>query len=154
MMAKTMTGRKISIILNMCVLFVLVGLNTLPAMSTQSPCSKSAQQYWATFRIAVNQGDLSTIVSLTRFPFEVMGITDESEKRKVLPEEFILLFPSLLKIDPGISVAPTTMRHFVNTNAYLSATFCNTHGNQFRVGAWVFELTSMGWRFSQAFFDE
>jgi hypothetical protein len=146
-----MMRQKISITVNRFMFFVLLGLNTLPVISAGNPCSESAQEYWAAFRTAVDQGDILTIANLSRFPFEVKGILDESDEREVLPEEFISLFPSLLEIDPGMAAAPTTMRHFVDENPYLSASFCNIHGNQFRVGAWVFELTSMGWRFSQAF---
>lgn len=149
-----MKKRAISIIVSQFVFLVLVGLHTLSAMSAEGSCTESVQQYWKIFRIAVLQDDLSTVANLTRFPFEVRGILDESDKRKVLREGFLRLFPALLETDPGMSATPTTMKSLLNTTTYLSPSFCNTYGNQFRVGVWVFELTPDGWRFVQAFVDD
>lgn len=149
-----MKHRAVAIFVSQFMFLVLVGLYPLSARPAEMSCSESAQQYWKTFRIAVLQDDLSTIANLSRFPFEVRGILDESAKRKILREEFLRLFPLLLGTDPGMSATPTTMKSFLNTTRYLSPSFCNTYGNQFRIGAWVFQLTSEGWRFVQASVDE
>lgn len=136
------------------VLLVLLGLHTLSAMSVESSCSKSAQQYWKTFRNAILQNDQTSIANLSHFPFEVRGILDESNKRKILRDELLKLVPALLEADPGMSPTPTTMKLLLDTTTCLSPSCCNAYGNQFRVGTWVFELTSEGWRFVQAFVDE
>ncbi|WP_295428666.1 hypothetical protein [uncultured Thiodictyon sp.] len=149
-----MQQRAISVIASQFAILVLFGLHTLSAMSAETACNASAEQYWKTFRNAVLQNDLSTIVNLSSFPFEVRGILDENTKRTILREEFHKLFPSLLEADPGMSPTPTTMKWLLNTATSLSPSFCNAYENQFRVGTWVFELTSDGWRFIQAFVDE
>ncbi len=149
-----MKKQAILAVISQSVFVVLIGLLALSAMSAESSCSKSAQEYWKTFRIAVLEDDLSMIANLSRFPFEVRGILDESDKRTILREEFSTIFPALLKTDPGMSATPTTMKSLLKSTIYLSPSFCNTYQNQFRVGTWVFELTPEDWRFVQAFFDE
>lgn len=90
----------------------------------------------------------------TRFPFVVNAVLDESEAQHIARKDFPGVFPKLLEADPGTSPAPTTMKSFLSTTPRFSRSFCNTHGNQFRVGAWVFELTPQGCVFVQAFVDE
>lgn len=148
--------RKIIIytIVKLFVFVVLLGGHIDSATAAETVCTDSAQQYWKAFRQAVLQGKLSVVADLSRFPFELGGTLDNSERRHVLRKEFIRLFPSYLKADPGLSPAPTTMKSLLKVTAYLSPSFCNSYGNQFRVGTWVFELTPQGWRFVQAFVDD
>jgi hypothetical protein len=117
-------------------------------------CIDSAQQYWKAFRIAAIRSNLSAVANMSQFPFELRGTLDESNKRQVLYKEFIRLFPTLLKTDPGLSPTPTTMKSLLTTTTRLLPSFCNSYGNQFRVGTWVFQLTPEGWRFVQAFIDD
>ena len=149
-----MKQRAVSIIVSQFMFLALFGLYTLSAMSVETSCSNSAQRYWKAFRIAVLQNDMSTLTKLSRFPFEIRGTLDESDKRQVLRQEFLRLFPALLETDIGLSATPTTIKSFLKTTTRLSPSFCNTYGNQFHVGVWVFELTPDGWRFVQAFVDE
>ena len=117
-------------------------------------CPDNAQQYWTAFRAAALRGDAHAVSNTTRFPFVVNAVLDESEAQHIARKDFPGVFPKLLEADPGTSPTPTTMKSFLSATPRLSHSFCNTHGNQFRVGAWVFELTSHGWLFVQAFVDE
>ncbi|MBL8247736.1 MAG: hypothetical protein JNK95_05140 [Candidatus Competibacter sp.] len=136
------------------VFIVLLGLQSLSAMASVNACPEAAQEYWKAFRISVLRGNLTAIINATRFPFVISGTLDESKKKHIDRKEFGRFFPALLKADPGLSPTPTTMKSLVKTTTRLPPLFCNSYGNQFRVGAWVFELTSEGWRFVEGFVDE
>lgn len=136
------------------VFIVFLGLQSLSATAYANACPETAQQYWKVFRISVLRGDLPAIANASRFPFAISGTLDESEERHIERKEFIRLFPALLKADPGLSPTPTTMKSLLKATTRLSPSFCNSYGNQLRVGAWVFELTPEGWRFIQGFVDD
>lgn len=136
----------------MCV--VLLGLWSFSATAAASSCSDNAQAYWKMFRINALQGKSAKVANATRFPFAINGTLDEGEKRLIDREEFIRILPALLKTDPGLSPASTTMKSMLMSTMRLSQSFCNSYGNQLHVGAWVFELTTEGWRFVQAFVDD
>ena len=121
---------------------------------TKAACPDNAQQYWTAFRAAAIRGDAYAVSNTTRFPFVVNAVLDETEAQHIARKDFPGVFPKLLEADPGTSPAPTTMKSFLSATPRLSRSFCNTHGNQFRVGTWVFELTPQGWLFVQAFVDE
>ncbi len=150
-----MKQQALSVVLSRRFVFiVLLGLQSLSAMAGGNACPETAQQYWKDFRISVLRGNLTAIANASRFPFVISGTLDESAKRRVDRKEFGRFFPALLKADPGLSPTPTTMRSLVKTTTRLPPSFCNSYGNQFRVGAWVFELTSERWRFVEGFVDD
>lgn len=138
-----------------CAWLCAIGL-TQPAAAahTASPCTEAAQTYWKTFRQAVQRNDAVRLADLAAFPFDIKPTLDSTETRQVAREEFIRLFPGLLKTNPGLTANPTSMQHFAQTHRRLSASFCNAQGNQVRVGAWLFQLKPQGWRFVQAVVDE
>lgn len=135
------------------VLAALCGYSIV-AVASGAQCPETAQQYWTAFRTAALRGDRPAIADMSRFPFAVNGMLDESAKRRLGRKQFIAAYPALLKTDPGLSATPTTMKALLDDSPKLSPAFCNPAGNQFRVGTWVFELTPQGWRFVQAFVDE
>lgn len=133
----------------------MAGIQTAAsAMAREAGCHASAQKYWTAFRAAALQQDPSALARLSKFPFAVSGALDDSGKREVTREKFAEIVPVLLGTDPGLSPQPTTMKDLLRATTRLSPSSCNASGNQFRVGAWVFELTAEGWRFAQAFVDE
>lgn len=145
----------VSVVMIKCFVFILLlGLQPLSAMASVNACPETAQEYWKAFRISVLRGNLTAIINATRFPFVISGTLDEGEKKHVERKEFGSFFPALLKADPGLSPTPTTMKSLVKSTTHLPPSFCNSYGNQFRVGAWAFELTSEGWRFVESFFDD
>lgn len=132
----------------------MAGLQATSAMAKGTSCRVGAQDYWKTFRAAALQENPSALAKLSRFPFYLKGALDESDTRQIPREKFADIVPVLLGTDPGLSPAPATMKDLVQATTRLSPSFCNTQGNQFRVGSWVFELTAEGWRFVRAFIDE
>lgn len=142
------------VLVRQLVFILLLGLQSLSATANANPCPETAQQYWKQFRISVLRGNLTAIINASRFPFVIRETLDESAKRHIDRRKFIRLFPALLKADPGLSPTPTTMKSLVKATTRLSPSFCNSYGNQVRVGAWVFELTSEGWRFVEGFIDD
>ncbi|MDR2208395.1 MAG: hypothetical protein LBE22_05430 [Azoarcus sp.] len=139
------------IILRLLVFVGLLGLQSIPARAGEDACPETAQQYWQKFRASVHQSNLIAITDVSYFPFVIHGTLDDSEKRSVDREEFIKIFPALLEADPGLSPAATTMKSLVETTLRLTPSHCKA--NQFRVGDWVFHLTSEGWRFVEAYID-
>jgi hypothetical protein len=135
-------------------LIVLLSLPSAHATESANTCPDSAQQYWKTFRVVALKGNPRLVADLSRFPFKLRGTLDDSVARELTREDFVRLFPTFLKTDPGLTPTATTMRAFVKATTKLSPAFCNASGNQIRVGAWVFELGSEGWRFVQAFVED
>lgn len=120
---------------------------------TAGVCTEAAQEYWTHFRKAARRSNAERVADLGSFPFKLKPTLDSSEATQIGRDEFIERFPELLKVDPGLNANPTTMRSMVEKHPRLSARFCNSKGNQFRVGAWLFQLTPEGWRFVQATVD-
>jgi hypothetical protein len=135
-------------------LVVLISTFIGPAIAAEKSCPDSAQKYWKHFRNAVLQQDMAEVTRLSRFPFEIGGTLDSSETKKVNPEEFTLLFATLLKTDPGLSPEPGTMESMTNKASNLPPSSCNGYGNQFRIGTWIFELTPGGWLFVKSFIED
>lgn len=149
-----MTFRHVAIAAGQLAFIIVLGMHSASSAESPNACTNSAQQYWKTFRVAALKNNPPLVADLSRFPFKLRGTLDDSEVRELAREDFIKLFPKLLKTDPGLSPTATTMRAFVKATTRLSPSFCNSSGNQVRVGTWVFELESEGWRFVQAFVED
>lgn len=132
----------------------MVGTQANSVTAAEAGCQASAQEYWEAFRTIALQQEPSTLATMSKFPFAVRGALDDSDKREVTREQFATIVPVLLETDPGVSPRPTTMKELLRTTTRLPPSSCNTSGNQFRVGAWVFQLTAEGWRFVQAIVEE
>ena len=113
-------------------------------------CTAAAQAYWQQFRAAARRGSPQQLADLASFPFTLKPTLDGGVERQIGRDEFIEHFPALLAFDPGLAATPTTMRSMLDRHGRLASRFCNTKGNQFRVGAWLFKLKPEGWRFVQA----
>jgi len=137
--------------------FILIIAITLPAACLAQPantCPNSAQKFWTKFRQAVLQSNSSELTSMVQFPLEVRGTLDDSKPRKIIKDGFNKILPELLATDPGLSAEPTTMGKYIQGVETLSVSSCNKHGNQFRVGSWVFVMKNNKWKFVQAFIEE
>jgi hypothetical protein len=141
-------------VISRIVLFVLLGLQSLPAMAAGNACPVAAQQYWKAFRGALLRGNITEVANATRFPFRVSGTLNQSDMRSIERSQFTGVLPALLNADPKMSSTPTTMMSLVKATPRLPPSFCSATGNQFRAGTWVFDLTAEGWRFSEGFVDE
>ncbi len=130
------------------------GAVALPVMADTSACPDSAQHYWKAFRQSVLRGDHVAVTQATRFPFEVRGTLDESDRRLIDQKDFASLLPALLKADPGLFPQPSTMRSLLKASSRLKPSACNVQGDQLRVGVWVFERTPEGWRFVRGYLDQ
>ena len=117
------------------------------------PCPANAQDYWAAFRTSTLNNQPAAIADLTRFPFTVTGVIDAGS-REMNRAEFMSRWPALLIEDPGMTPQSSTMEAFVRATPTLRPSFCNGSGNQLRVGLWVFQLGTEGWRFVQAFVED
>ena len=132
----------------------LLGLYALNASCASNKCPDNAQEYWSTFRQAVLNDDVSSVIAVTEFPFILRGQLDDSPVRHLSRDEFTGEFPRMLASDPGMSPDPTSMKDYIARTSKLPTSFCNATGNQVRVGDWVFNLTPNGWRLVEAYLDE
>ncbi len=149
-----MSFRQVAIAAGQFAFMALMGAHLSSAAESSHACTDSAQQYWKTFRVAALKNNPALVADLSRFPFHLRGSLDDSEMRELARQDFIKVFPKLLKTDPGLSPTPSTMRAFARATTKLSPSFCNASGNQVRVRTWVFELEPEGWRFVQAFVED
>jgi hypothetical protein len=122
-----------------------------PAAS--SGCA-TAQDFWTGFRAAIAQNNAVSVARLAQFPFEVRSALNENESRRVSEAQFVELFPKLLNTDSGMTAIPTTMQVYLTSTPVLSPAACSANENQFRIGAWLFELKPDGWRFVRAYVDD
>jgi len=149
-----MTCRHVAALARLIVFATALAMPVRSAAQRSAACPDAAQQYWEHFRSAALGSDVQLVANNTRFPFKVGGTLDSSPRKELSRQAFIRLFPRLLKTDPGLSPTPTTMRALVSETKRLPPASCNASGNQIRVGTWVFELKSEGWRFVEAFVDD
>ena len=128
-------------------------LGVLPIWASAN-CVDGAQKYWKTFRTAMMKSDTKVTIKMTRFPFKISEILDDSETKEVNSKEFVNNIPAFLKSDPGLTPDLSTMKEFIKHTDKLQKNHCSEDGNRFRVGNWLFENTNSGWRFVQANIDE
>ena len=135
-------------ILLVSILFTASGIT-----NAQTTCPDNAQQFWKKFRHAVLQSDSPILTNMVQFPLEVRGTLDDSKASQINKDAFSKILPELLSTDPGLSAEPTTMNNYIQSVESLPASSCNMHGNQFRVGSWVFSEQNNRWLFTQAFIE-
>lgn len=120
--------------------------------SAATTTDTSAQGFWTRFRAAALANDTARVASMTRFPVETRGPTDDDPVQRVARDGFASLFARVLRQDPGLSAQPETMRGLLERTTSLSAR--ERGPEQFRVGALEFARTSDGWRLVRAYLDE
>jgi hypothetical protein len=136
------------------VLALIFSWSPVEASDQGAPCRDDAQRYWSTFRAAALKSAVDKVATFAKFPFEIRGTLDDGATRKLARADFVKAWPRLLRSDPGLSAKPTTMKAFIKANVLLTPGFCSGEPEQFRVGNWVFQLTSNEWRFVKAFVEE
>lgn len=130
---------------------LLIALSAQVTAAAEAGCPDSANKFWKTFRQVVLKGDKRRIASYVHFPFEMRGALDSSGVRRVSRDDFPAKLSLLTKADPGMLPTPSTMAELVRSTPELQPRSCSPEGNEFRVGAWQFELMPQGWRFVRAY---
>lgn len=115
--------------------------------------------FWEKFRGAVKEGDMNTIVRMTKFPFETRGEMDhdpvikynEQQMKKVLP---LLLKQEVILPDPkgSAELIVSNEAEIVKNTTDVNREEAET-GNV-RVGDLVFERGGNGWKFTFAYLNE
>ena len=85
------------------------------ALSCASPLQAAADfgSFWTMFRRAALENDITTLVTMTRFPLESRGPTDSDPVVRITREEFPQRFRSLLEQDSGMRAEPETLRECI-----------------------------------------
>jgi len=113
------------------------------ALSCASPLQAAADfgSFWTMFRRAALESDMTTLVSITRFPLESRGPTDNDPVVRITREEFPQRFRSLLDQDPGMRAEPETLREHIECTVTVKAI-----GGSARVADLAFEqIEGRGW---------
>jgi hypothetical protein len=134
--------------------FFLLGVLSGQATAAEPRCPESAHKFWMSFRQVVLDGEKKKLAAYTRFPFEIRGTLDSSDKRKVNREQFLASFQRLAATDPGLDPQRSTMANLIKSTQKLGANSCSPAGDEFTVGTWDFELTGKGWRFVRAYVED
>jgi hypothetical protein len=133
---------------------LLGGALTGQATGAEAQCPDSANKFWKAFRQTVINGEKNKVVKSVKFPFEIRGTLDTSDKRKVNKEAFLATFQLLTATDPGLAPQRSTMANLIKSTPKLGANSCSPSGDEFTVGTWDFVLTAKGWRFVRAFIED
>lgn len=135
------------------VALILLGPISVQASAAEAQCPASALSFWKSFRQVVLKGDKQKVARYAIFPFEIRGVLDGTEKRKVNRDQFLKSYDVLTTADPGLSAEPSTMVALIKSTPNLPHAACSEAGNEFRVGTWAFEFMPQGWRFVRAYVD-
>jgi len=149
-----MTCGSLHRIFSLSTLLVIITIPTACFAKTNSHCPDNAQQFWKEFRTAAMQSNVKKIANMVQFPLEVRGTMDDSPSRQMKRDKFKNILPKLLATDPGMSAIPGTMKSYIQNIETVQKKACNKHGNQFRIGTWVFVKKNADWLLVQAFIEE
>lgn len=133
---------------------LLVGTLSWQTTAAEAQCPESAHKFWKSFRQVVVNGEKNKVVKFVKFPFEIRGTVDTSDKRKVNRQEFLTTFQLLTTTDPGLAPQRSTMANFIKSTPKLGVNSCSPSGDEFTVGTWDFVLTANGWRFVRAYIED
>lgn len=112
--------------------------------------------FWVDFRQAVLDNDVSTVKSLTRFPFETKGPLEEDKRRKFLAKEFDVLWPRLLETDPH-SWGPLrdSMKELIGRREEpVVEEIATEPTGKIKVGSFEFQKIKNRWYFTRAIVSE
>jgi hypothetical protein len=114
--------------------------------------TQSFDRFWAAFRQAVVAGDKGGIMSVTRFPFETRGESDDDPVKTYNRAQFPALLDTLLAQDAGERMETETMRHFIErtTTAALPPRTAAAADNA-GVGTFAFMKIDGRWVFWRAY---
>ncbi len=135
--------------------------SALVAVSAEAPENKQAKSYdahapfWQAFQSAVASKDAKLVSEFIEFPFRTRGPMDGDPVTTVNVEEFIALWPTLLSLDPGMTVDPTTMVDMVAATAEIPPIALDMQdGIAFRVGNFEFVKGDTGWHFAMSYISQ
>jgi hypothetical protein len=114
---------------------------------------ESFERFWAAFRQAILAGDREKVASVTRFPFETRGPSDDDPVRKHNRAAFPALLDSLLAQQSG-SVSGGTTRQLIERTTTPSQRNVAPGAKEARVGRFSFENVDGRWWFTRAYTTE
>ena len=112
------------------------------------------EAYWPVFRVAVQTNDKETVVSLTRFPFETRGDSDDDSVKTLDRDHFKEVLDELLNEHPGTLDLKETQREHIVRSANLTERQYATGAEIARVGNFSFEKQGGRWWFTRAYVSE
>jgi hypothetical protein len=125
------------------------GQSSLVAAQTQS-----FDRFWTAFRQAVIAGDKNRIVSMTYFPFETRGTSDDDPVRTHDRASFLGILDRLLADDAGMQATPEPMRRYVERMTTLTDRNHEPGATEAGVGNFRFRLVGGRWLFTRAYMDD
>lgn len=125
------------------------GQSSLATAQTQS-----FDRFWAAFRQAVIAGDRERIVSMTRFPFETRGTSDDDPVRTHDRASFLRILDRLLADDAGMAATPEPMRRYIERTTTLTDRNHEPGATEAGVGNFDFRLVGGRWLFTRAYMDD
>jgi hypothetical protein len=134
-----------------------------PSESTSPPADQPAADsqanqefpaFWGRFRSAVLRDDTAAVATMTQFPLEVRGETDDDPPRRIGRDEFDRTLRRLLLQDSGARPEPETVRVFLQRQEEAGAGSVESDGNAARVGDFVFERDPGGWHLVRVYLRE
>ncbi len=125
----------------------------VPAAAAESFATFEA--YWPVFHAAVQKGDKEKVASLTRFPFETRGDSDDSPLQKLSREQFLQAFDSMLSEDPGLLMnGKETQREHIARSATLAPRQYVSGDTSARIGVFQFDKEGDRWWFTRAYVSD
>lgn len=113
------------------------------------------EAYWPAFRAAVQSNDKQRVATLTRFPFETRGDSDDDAVKQLTREQFVHALDSMLSEDPGLLMnGRETQREHIARSATLTARQYASGDETARVGNFQFEKQGGNWWFTRAYVSE
>lgn len=131
-----------------------------PALPASKPVAtqetyESFENYWPVFHTAIQNNDREKVASLTRFPFETRGDSDDDPVKKLGRDQFMQALDSLLNEDPGLLMTgKETQREHIARSAKLTARQYSSGDESARVGVFQFEKQDGRWWFTRAYITE
>lgn len=127
----------------------------VPAAVSAGESFATFEAYWPAFRAAIESSDKQRIASLTRFPFETRGDSDDDTVKKLTREQFLQALDAMLKEDPGLLMnGKETQREHIARSATLTSRQYASGDETARIGNFHFEKHANEWWFTRAYVSE
>jgi len=125
------------------------GQSALVAAQTQP-----FDRFWAAFRQALLAGDKASIASVTRFPFETRGTSDDDPVKKYDRAAFPRVLDTLLAQQSDEGADNETVRQFVSRTTTLPPRAVGDTGQDAAVGPFSFVRTGGRWQLTRVYTSE
>lgn len=116
--------------------------------------TQSFDRFWAAFRQAVLVGDKTSIASVTRFPFETRGVSDDDPVKKYDRAAFSAVLDTLLAQRSDEGREDETVRQFVTRTTTLPPRTLGDSGNDAAVGPFSFVRSDGRWQLTRVYTTE